>query len=103
MICTLSKIRIATFLTGRCEADGFGTGLLPFIIKLIPQTEQVPGLSKTLSSSPHPQGGQTYSSLTAAPATSAGVHANAPMQTIATIRNSVARCFCTRNLCLFVE
>src|SRR5262249_2469795 len=98
MICTLSKIRIATFLRGRCEVDGFGTGVLPLIISVIPQTEHVPGLSKILSSSPHPQGGQTYSSLTAAAATFVGVETDAPMQTIPTIRKIFARCFGATNL-----
>src|SRR6266404_1384796 len=99
MICTPSKIRIATFFaTSREVAGADAAATLPFIISAMPQTGQNPGLSYTFSSAPHPHGGQTYSSRVIAASAVAGGDRNGPPETNPASNNTNTRCSFTRIL-----
>src|ERR1700730_3273794 len=99
MICTPSKIKIATFFaTWREAADADAAATLPFIISAMPQTGQNPGLSYAFSSAPPPHGGQTYSSAVIAASAVAGGDRTSPPETNQESNNTNTRCPFTRIL-----
>src|ERR1700730_4360896 len=99
MICTPSKIRIATFFAASREVAGVdAAATLPFMISAMPQTGQNPGLSYTFSSAPHTHGGQTYCSTVIAASAVIGGDSNNPTETNPASNNTNTSCFFTRML-----